>query len=429
MPYALPSGPPTSTPLPELADRVASELQLNKATIDALQLGHIDTFRFEEQALFSRCGELIRDGQYGRVMEITAQRAGSFWLTESIERQAQWEAIRLAAELGSAADAVDADLAKPPRTVEEWVDRYATSWHLLDRAQRHLEAWLPKLDDDPDEIAISAVRSRYDATLERIAVGFGKALQDADWDCSPVLQQTSVFQDFVKPTQGRVAYFLVDAMRYEMGADLAARLEGLGEVSIHPAISVLPSITTTGMAALMPGAAHSYDVVDDHGKLLARVDENPLPDLNARKKHFAARFPASIDFELGEMLPADPQESREEDREGGRRGRAVARHRQVQRGWWVSGSDRDEYGDRKHCAGRAQARRRRNPESCDRVGSRTHLRVAGEGRRDANRRAGRRHRRTSSALLDRARRDDTAGDGPGRRREARERQRSRLRVP
>jgi hypothetical protein len=287
---------------PELADRVASELQLNKESIDALQLGEIDTFRFEEQALFSRCGELIRDGQYGRVMEITAQRAGSFWLTQSIERQAQWEAIRLAAELGSAADAVDADLAKPPRTVEEWVDRYATSWHLLDRAQRQLEAWLPKLDDDPDEIAINAVRRRYDATLERIAVGFGKALQDANWDCSPVLQQTSVFQDFVKPAQGRVAYFLVDAMRYEMGTDLAARLEGLGEVSIRPAISVLPSITTTGMAALMPGAAHSYDVVDDHGKLVARVDGNPLPDLNARKKHFAARFPASIDFELGEML-------------------------------------------------------------------------------------------------------------------------------
>lgn len=286
----------------ELADRVASELQLNEASIDALQLGDIDTFRFEEQALFGRCGELIRDGQYSRVIEITTQRAGSFWLTESIERQAQWEAIRLAAELGFAADAVDTDLAKSPLSVEDWVDQYATSWHMLDRAQRYLEAWLPKLDDDPDEVAISAVRSRYDATLERIAVGFGRALQDANWDCGPVLQQTSIFQDCVKPTQGRVAYFLVDAMRYEMGADLAARLETLGEVSLRPAISVLPSITTTGMAALMPGAAHSYDVVDGHGKLVARVDGNALPDLNARKKHFAVRFPASIDFELGEML-------------------------------------------------------------------------------------------------------------------------------
>ena len=287
---------------PELADRIASELQLNNESIDALQLGDIDTFQFEERALLARCGELVRDRRYDRVIEITTQRAGSFWLAESIERQAQWEAMRFAAELGSTADTVDADLAKPPRSVEGWVDRYATSWHTLDRAQRHLEAWLPKLDEDPDDIAISAVRNRYDTTLERLAVGFGNALQDANWDCGPVLQQTSVFQDFVKPTQGRVAYFLVDALRYEMGVDLAAKLEAIGEVSIRPAISVLPSITTTGMAALMPGAAHSYDIIDDNGKLLARVDWNPLPDLNARKKHFAARFPASIDLELGELL-------------------------------------------------------------------------------------------------------------------------------
>lgn len=286
----------------ELADRISSELHLDADSIDALELGAIDTFRFEEGGLLRRCGELIRDGNYERVIQITSERSGSFWLNESIERQAQWEAIRFAAELGLASDVVDADLAKPPRVVADWVERYAMTWHVIDRAQRHLEAWLPKLDDDPDDIAITAVRNRYDSTLERLAVGFGEALQHAGWDYGSVLHQTSIFQDFVKPTQGRVAYFLVDAMRYEMGGDLVGRLEGLGEVAIRPAVSVLPSITTTGMAALMPGAAQNYDVLDDNGKLVARVDGNTLPDLNARKKHFAARFPASIDFELGEML-------------------------------------------------------------------------------------------------------------------------------
>ncbi len=287
---------------PELAERVSSELHLDEESIDALELGAIDTFRFEEQALLRRCGELVRDGDYERVLRITSERSSSFWLKESIERQAQWEAIRFAAELGSTSQAVDVDLAKPPRTVADWVERYATTWHIFDRAQRHLEAWLPKLDDDPDDVAITAVRNRYDSTLERLAVGFGETLQHAEWDYGPVLHQTSIFQDFVKPTQGRIAYFLVDAMRYEIGADLAVRLEGHGEVSIRPAVSVLPSITTTGMAALMPGAAQHYDVLDDNGKLVARVDGDTLPDLTARKKHLAARFPASIDFELGEML-------------------------------------------------------------------------------------------------------------------------------
>ena len=167
---------------PDLADNAAKELQLTGSSIDALELGAIDTFRFEERALLRRCGELVRDGDYARVLEVHAQRAGSFWLSHDVDRQAQWEAIRLAAELGAAADIVDADLANTPSSISNWIERYAASWHELDRAQRHLEAWIPKLDDDPDEVAINAVRNRYDATLDRLATGFTHALEEANWE-------------------------------------------------------------------------------------------------------------------------------------------------------------------------------------------------------------------------------------------------------
>ena len=69
------------------------------------------------------------------------------------------------------------------------------------------------------------MRNRYDATLDRLATGFTEALEAAKWDTGSVLQQTSTFEQ-VKPTQGPVAYFLVDAMRYEMGDELATRLAG-----------------------------------------------------------------------------------------------------------------------------------------------------------------------------------------------------------
>lgn len=286
---------------PDLADQAVNELHLTGSSIDALDLGAIDTFRFEERALLRRCGELVRDGEYARVLEVHAHRAGSFWLSHDVDRQAQWEAIRLAAELGAAADIVDAELANRPRSISDWIDRYAASWHVLDQAQRHLEAWIPKLDEDPDEVAINAVRNRYDATLDRLATGFTHALEDANWDTASVLHHTSVFEQ-VKPAQGPVAYFLVDAMRYEMGDELATRLRDHAEVSIRPALGVLPSITVTGMAALMPGAAQSYEVVDEGGKLQAKVDGNLLPNLQARKRHLSARYPASIDFELGDLL-------------------------------------------------------------------------------------------------------------------------------
>jgi hypothetical protein len=286
---------------PALADDAARELGLEQAPLDALALGAIDTFRFEEVALLARCGELIRAGEYAQVCGIAAIRASSYWLRESIERQTQWEALRLAADLGRAADEVEQALAQPPTSPRDWIEAYAATWHRLDQAQRHLEAWLPKLEGDPDEQALAAVRRRYDAVLDRLAHDFVGALEGAGWAIEGAFHQTSIFDDVVAKSPGRVAYFLVDAMRYEMGVELAERLARYAEVSIRPAVGVLPSITKLGMAALMPGALASYDVVESGGKLVARVGGIELADRQARTSRIKALVPGSVDVELGEV--------------------------------------------------------------------------------------------------------------------------------
>jgi hypothetical protein len=285
----------------EFADHAEYELGLSSASVDPVDLGTIDTFRFEERALLTRCGALVADGEFSRVIEIAAARSGSFWLRQDIERQAQWEAMRLAAELGAAAEDVESGLSALPTDVASWVERYASSWYTVDRAQRHFEAWLPKLEDDPDERAVVTVRGRYDTVVTRLAIGFVAMLQLSKWAADGQFQQTSIYDAIVRPTRGRVAYFLVDAMRYEMGAELAERLSNHSEVTIRPALGVLPSITSTGMAALMPGASGNYNVGESGGRLVARVGDTTLPDLKARKKYFAAKVPSSVDLELSEV--------------------------------------------------------------------------------------------------------------------------------
>ncbi len=47
-----------------LSDSVALELNLADQSIDPKCLGKVDTFRFEEAALLTMAGELIRQGQY-----------------------------------------------------------------------------------------------------------------------------------------------------------------------------------------------------------------------------------------------------------------------------------------------------------------------------------------------------------------------------
>lgn len=285
-----------------IADQAESELNLRADVLDPLALGSIDTFRFEERALLARCGEMMREGSYEQAAGITRQRRHSFWLAEDVERQAQWEAIHLAARLGLVADEVHVGLKSPPKSPADWIRRYAGDWHHFDRAQRRLEAWLPKLEHDPDERAITAVRRRYDDVLDRLARGFVGALQASNWEVGEIRRQTAIFDDLVRPQAGPVAFFLVDAMRYEMGVELTERLKVHGEVTIEPAVGVLPSITPTGMAALMPGASSNYDVVAEGSQLAGMVDGSILKDLNARKKYIAARVPSSVDLDLGEVM-------------------------------------------------------------------------------------------------------------------------------
>ena len=287
---------------PALADKVERELRLKASSVDPLALGAIDTFRFEEQALLDRCAGLVRQGDYEQAQEVSEERRDSFWLADSVDRQAQWEAIDLAAALGTKAGEIEAALANAPTSPAGWIEQYANEWHRLDRAQRRLEAWLPKLEEEPDERVMAAVRSSYEAVLDKLARGFAASLSDAGWAVEGVRKQTSIFDSLVRPDKGRVAFFLVDAMRYEMGVELAERLEDHGEVIIDPAVGVLPSITVTGMAALMPGASTNYDVIEHGGKLAVEVDGSVLPDLRARKRHLAARAPSSLDLDLGELL-------------------------------------------------------------------------------------------------------------------------------
>src|ERR1017187_9040803 len=124
-----------------------------------------------------------------------------------------------------------------------------------------------------------------------MAEGFTRAMVRGNWMASASLHQTHIYSEIVAERPKPVAYFLVDAMRFEMGVELAERLPKTTEVIVRPAICALPSITPIGMAALQPGASSSFSVVEQGGTLGVRIDTAFLPDLAARKKFTAARVP------------------------------------------------------------------------------------------------------------------------------------------
>ena len=291
-----------------MADMVEREFGLAEAGIDAKDLGRTDTFRFEERAVLYRCGDMLASGDSNAAAELVSAHSGGFWAQLDISRrQAQWEVCELLASLGTETGRVEAELAKLPSTMgsRDMVKRYVAEggWHRMDFLHRRLEARVTRMEEEPEtEKALGVIRARVEDVLRTMAGKFAKALERDNWSVADTLHQTKIWADRIAPLAGKVAVFQVDAMRFEMGADLAGQLPEAKDLKLEAAIAVLPSITPLGMAALLPGAAESYSVLESGGTLGARIGVQVLADVKARMDYLKSRVPDATDITLERLL-------------------------------------------------------------------------------------------------------------------------------
>jgi hypothetical protein len=288
-----------------MADRVERELELRAALVPSGALGAIDTFRFEERALLSWAGDLVAEGRYAEALAVVEGRQRSYWLDRSPSRKAQWEAVRRMADLGAIAAEIRGALGSMNENAAAWVDVYTRTngWYRLDLAQRRLETWIATIDDEPEpERALGHVRQAYEHVATRMADGFFRALQKSAWQVPGAFVQTRVWSDVVATRPRPVAFFMVDAMRYEMGVELVARLPQALDIMVKPAIAALPTITPVGMAALLPGASASFTIVEHKDGVGARIDDKTLPNVDVRRKYLEAKTPDALDMTLDVLV-------------------------------------------------------------------------------------------------------------------------------
>jgi len=290
----------------KLADAAQDELLLGTDSVSGEHLGATDTFRFEEAAAVEAIFAMIANGRLEEARTLVSGRGDSFWVAQDPAREVIWQVCRLMIDLAGTAAKVRQAVSREGGDAAVRINRYAgqddDAWFRLDLAQRRFETLLPSVQDEIDAAAVSAVRAAYDDTVRRMTESFVKALEKAGWAPGGVLHHTRIWTDVVTSRARPAAYVFVDAMRYEMGAELAERLQAANEVQIRPAIAALPSITPVGMAALLPGAAASFSVVEQGGRLGSRIEDAFLPDLPARQKFMAAKAPGVVDMTLDDVL-------------------------------------------------------------------------------------------------------------------------------
>ena len=164
------------------------------------------------------------------------------------------------------------------------------------------------MDEEPEtEKGLAVVRHEHEELLKKMADGFARRLNEAAWTIPGVLHQTRIHPEVVQAMGGRGAYFFVDAMRFEMGVELA-QLEGTKDLTGSSGIAALPTVTPVGMAALLPGASGSFSVVEQEGKLAASIEGKTMSGLAERLTFLKAKVPDAMDIPLGKLLGTSPSQ-------------------------------------------------------------------------------------------------------------------------
>ncbi len=248
------------------ADATEAALQVEVIAAAASDLGRIDTFRFEEELIFEAALAALGRQAWDEAAEWAQQRlgGGSFWVEEDVPRRSAWELIGLAAALGQALRAAGPRLGVKSGGLGAAVQRYEQRGAAVDAAHRRLEARRLTLLDSALPKA-EVLRARLDAMRRPVrewsdawASDFNALCRAEGFLPEERLLQRAIFDEVVKPLvdsrAGAVAYFLVDALRFEMGAQLAAgmREDEMTTVEVEARLAELPTVTEVGMNALAP---------------------------------------------------------------------------------------------------------------------------------------------------------------------------------
>ena len=306
----------------DAACRVEQEFNLAGLMFEPEAMVNAETFPAIEGALLRHAENRLFEQTDGDMLTLADSRLSRFWCDAEPKLQTRWALVASVAEVLLEADRVEQALKKAPPSVAGMIEEYAESekpWCLLDTQHRHMESrWhnFEPYGDDHDGIEklVIRARQRYVAVGSEMARQFLSQIQKKAPDKS-VVRQLEVYEKHIKPllAEKKTAYVWVDALRFEMGRELARLLREDFEVDLHPAIAAVPTITEIGMAALLPGAQNDAKVVAaGSGKLGLEIDGTVVKDRKDRlallRKHAGVEV---YDAKLDDLLPKPSKKVRE----------------------------------------------------------------------------------------------------------------------
>lgn len=275
--------PPTTTPgysliagwmrdlrdherLRELVGEVEEDLGIASwaAGLDLSALRGVDTFPvIEEVALRGMVAALSAGGRPSEVAELARERLELHYAGRYAH---EYRAVIAAAEFLARRDAFAGAF---PAGAEVLLERYVSEWHRFDRLYRE---YITAADQASRDLLSDLTARMEFEYVEWFQSGLNQAWTDAFDESLPKRldvqrRQWSFYKWQVQPLlerseRERVVVIISDALRYEVATELREALltDLRGEANLGNMLSVLPSQTRWGMAALLPGEELTWDV-------------------------------------------------------------------------------------------------------------------------------------------------------------------------
>ena len=287
--------PKSSATYIKQAEEIEDQLALRDHCHGIDDLGERDTFPFEERTFLRNAIKGIVTGDTDATRRVLARHRGSVWLARG-ESRVQWDLIRAGLGLVEACDDFERQLPDQARSQAELIDFYLLSLREADRLQREFEQATGDIHGEHDliSVVIDQARARYRRLAEKVQGLFVKHLETGGWPPAGRLANTEVFDrlvaDRLKESGRRLAYFKVDALRYELGVVLERLLAEDGPVELKAACAQLPTITLVGMASLLPGASSGLTLSQEKDDLVPMLAGVPVSNVSQRMNVLAKRY-------------------------------------------------------------------------------------------------------------------------------------------
>lgn len=277
------------------------------------ELVEIDLFESVDKLVIGLMSQsVINDtNDHEKLLTYLRLRSTKYWHDKYVHDHQSLKAAILLKHLANSTKAFSANNAN------EMVEKYCNQWHELDTQYRYFtyhyyDSYIIKQDKE----LYSTTHNFYQSVfLDKLTAEWMKHLEKElakDWWIAGVGDQKSFYLEHVESvvsnkSREKVFVIISDALRFEVGVELTEQLNksAYGKADIKPLQSMLPSITSLGMAALLP---HQNIQLEDNGQV--SIDGKRCSSIEERDKTLKDHNSKSVAFSLNDFMKKSREEKR-----------------------------------------------------------------------------------------------------------------------